>query len=207
MERLGKTRAWRRWLLVLGLAAMLAGCAIGKPTPQATTYVLEPPAPTRVGAPRPQTLRVGKVRVAPAFAGRELVFRLDDVRYVADFYNAFMADPGDMIGVAMAQWLGAAGLFQAVMQPDSATRADYVLEATVTTLHGDFRPGRTPAAAMEMEVALIDLTGVGTRVRWQRTIGRRIDLSEASPGTLVRAYGDALGDILTELAAGLRRAG
>lgn len=200
-------RAWRRWLLVSGLAALLGGCAIGKPTPQATTYVMEPPAPARAGMPRPRTLRVGKVRVAPAFAGRELVFRLDDVRYVADFYHAFMAEPGDMIGVAMAQWLGAAGLFEAVMQPDSGTRAEDVLEATITKLYGDFRPGRAPAAVMEIQFALIDLTGVSTRVSWQRTIGRRLDLPEASPEALARGYGQALGEILGELAGDLRGAG
>ncbi|NEX19630.1 hypothetical protein G3480_04765 [Thiorhodococcus mannitoliphagus] len=200
------TSVWLRWLFVLGLGLQLSACAIGKPAPQATTYVLEPPAPALRAARRPETLRLGKVRVTPAFAGRELVFRLDDVRYVADFYNAFLAEPGAMIGVAMAQWLEASGLFKAVMQADIGTRVDVVLEARVTELYGDFRPGRSPAAVMRVQFALVDLTGVSTQVSWQQTIGRRIAVPEASPEALVRGYGQALGDILMELAAVLEKA-
>jgi ABC-type uncharacterized transport system auxiliary subunit len=148
---------------------------------------------------------MGKVRVAPAFAGRPLVFRLDDVRYAADFYNAFLAEPGDLMGVAVAQWLDQAGPFQSAAQPGTRTPADLVLEATVTELYGDFRSGRTPAAVMTIQFTLLDLRGVSTRVRLEQTIGRRIELPEASPAALVRGYGHALGEILTELVAALRR--
>ena len=185
---------------------VLTACTIGKPTPQATTYAVEPPPPVLVTARRPQTLRMGKVRVAPAFAGKTLVFRLDEVRYTADFYNAFIADPGDLLGVRMAEWLDRAGLFRAVAQPGTTTPTSYVLEATVIELYGDFRPGRAPAAVLTVQFTLVDLTGVGTRVKLERTIGRRITLPEASPEALVRGYGQALGEILAELTPQLSRA-
>jgi ABC-type uncharacterized transport system auxiliary subunit len=195
----------RRLLAVLASVLMLTACAIGKPTPQATTYGLEPPPPALAAARRSQILRMGKVRVAPAFAGKPLVFRLDDVRYAADFYNAFLAEPGDLVGVAMAEWLDQTGPFQSVAQPGTRTPADLVLEATVTELYGDFRSGRPPAAVMTIQFTLVDLRGVSTRVRLEQTIGRRIELPEASPAGLVRGYGLALGEILTELVAALRR--
>jgi ABC-type uncharacterized transport system auxiliary subunit len=177
----------------------LASCALGKPIPQATTYVVEPPAPASVATRRAETLRMGKVRVAPTFAGKALVVRVDEVRYIADFYNAFIAEPGDLLGARMAEWLDRAGPFKTVAQPGTRTPAAYVLEATVTELYGDFRPGRSPAAVMTIQFTLVDLTGVTLKVKLEQTIGRRITLNAATPEALVQGYGEALAEILSEL--------
>jgi ABC-type uncharacterized transport system auxiliary subunit len=187
------------------LVLALTSCAIGKPTPQAATYVVEPPSPDPAVTRRAQTLRMGRVRVAPAFSGKELVVRVDEVRYVADFYNAFIAEPGDLLGARMAEWLDRAGPFRTVIQPETRVPTSYVLEATFTELYGDFRSGRTPAAVMTVQFTLVDLTGVGTKVRLERTISRRVALSEASPAALVRGYGEALGFILEELVSELAK--
>jgi ABC-type uncharacterized transport system auxiliary subunit len=184
----------------------LASCAIGKPTPQATTYVIEPPPPIPAAARRAETLRMGKVRVAPAFSGKALVVRVDEVRYAADFYNAFIAEPGDLVGARMAEWLERAGPFKTVIQPGTRTPASYVLEATVTELYGDFRPGKPPAAVLTVQFSLVDLRGTTLEVRLERTIGRRLTLTDASPEALVRGYGKALAEILAELVPALRTA-
>ena len=83
--------------------------------PQATTYVIDPPMlrPSRpLGDARPETLRMGNVRVAAAFAGNALVYRMDDVQYMSDPYHAFIAEPGAMLGNRMAEWLDRAGPFK-----------------------------------------------------------------------------------------------
>lgn len=135
-----------RRLLAAGAALILTGCSIGKPIPQATTYVVSPRMPaTRIAtAQRPETLRMGSVRVVAAFAGNALVYRTDDVQFTSDSYQAFIADPAAMLGSQMAVWLDRAGPFKGVAQPGSARPAPYVLEATVTELYGDFRPGEPP---------------------------------------------------------------
>jgi len=185
-------------------ALLLAACSIGQPIPQATTYVVElSPPPAATTPRRPETLRMGHVRVAPAFTGNALVYRMDEVRYTADPYNSFIAGAGGLLGARMADWLDRAGPFKAVSQPDSPQAAPYILEATVSELYGDFRPGRAPAAIVNVQFALIDLTGVGNKVVFERTIGRRVDLAQASPDALVRGYGKALTEILTELVAEL----
>ena len=186
-------------------ALALAACSIGKPIPQATTYVVEPPMPaaTPTATLRPETLRMGNVRVAAAFAGNALVYRVDEVQYTSDPYHAFIAEPGALLGARMAEWLDHAGPFKTVVQPEGTRSAPYVLEATVIELYGDFRPGRPPAAVMTVQFALVDLTGVTTKVMLERTIGRRVDLPEASPDALVRGYGKALGEILAQLVAEL----
>lgn len=190
-----------RQVAVACVVAALAGCAIGKPMPSVTTYVIELPtdAEVRNELPRAETLRVGKVRVAAAYGGESLVYRFDDVRYEADPYHAFIADSGSMFSSRIAAALGRTGPFQSVTQPDTLQPARYVLEATVIELYGDFRPGTKPAAVMGVQFALLDQTTPRVRVVHECTIASRIDLAQASPDELVRGYGKALADILSRL--------
>ena len=186
-------------LLAVCVAVVVSGC-FGRPAPHTETYVIDPPAPaTAPASSHPQTLRMGNVRVAPAFASPALVYRMDEVQFTPDFYHAFIADPGPLLGAAMAEWLDRAGLFKTVFQPGSVVTAPYALEATVTQLYGDFRPGQKPAAVMTVQFTLVDLSGPSAVVVLDRFIGRRIDLPEATPDALVRGYSQALGEILTEL--------
>jgi cholesterol transport system auxiliary component len=194
-----------RLALALCTLLALAGCSIGKPIPQATTYIIELPAAAAAAARRPETLRMGNVRVAAPFAGDALVYRMDEVRYTADPYNAFIAEPALMLGSRMAQWLDRAGPFQSVVQPESVRGAPYILEATVSELYGDFRPGQAPAAVVTVQFALLDLTGARSKVVLERTIGRRVAVQEVSPDALVRGYGTALAEILAELQKDLER--
>src|SRR5262245_27884932 len=190
----------------LGLAACaalsLAACSIGKPIPQATTYVVDPPLAAAAASPaarRPETLLMGSVRVAAAYAGNALVYRLDDVQYTSDPYHAFIAEPGAMLGNRMADWLNQAGPFKTVAQPGSGRPAPYVLEATVAELYGDFRDGRPPAAMLTVQFALIDQSGARPKLVRERTFSSRVDLPQASPDALVRGYGKALAEALSQL--------
>ena len=182
-------------------ALTLTACAIGKPIPQATTYVVDPPMAS-AGPPaarRPETLRMGNVRVAAAYAGNALVYRLDDVQYTSDPYHAFIAEPGAILGNQMAAWLDRAGPFDTVALPGSTRPVQYVLDATIAELYGDFRAGRRPAAVLTLQFALIDQAGARPKVVYESTIARRVDLPQASPDALVRGYGKALEEILSQL--------
>jgi uncharacterized lipoprotein YmbA len=183
------------------VVAALAGCAIGKPIPSVTTYVVELPIHTneRSESPRAETLRVGKVRIAAAYGGEALVYRLDDVRYQADPYHAFIADSGSMFASRIAEGLGYTGAFKSVTRPETVRPARYMLEATIVDLYGDFRPGRKPAAIMAVQFALLDQSTSRLSVVHECTITSRIDLTQASPDELVRGYGKALADILSRL--------
>lgn len=188
------------------LALALAACAVGKPIPQAQTYAID-----RLPAGPPMsrgavTLRVGKVRVVPAFAGKSLVARVDGVRYTSDFYHAFIAEPGELIGTRLAEWLDTSGPFRSVSQPGTRVPASHALETTVTELYGDFRSESAPTAVMTMQFTLLDLRGTSTVVALEQTLSRRVPLAESSPEALVDGYGEALESILRELAPELARA-
>ncbi len=198
----------RKSLPALALGLLLAACSIGKPVPQATTYVVEapPPAARLSSAFGTEVARMGNVRIAAAFSGNSLVYRRDDVTFQSDPYEAFIADPSGMLGNQIAAWLDRAGPFKAVVQPGSGQTTRYVLEATVTELYGDFRPNQPAAAVMAIQFALVDSTAVRTTTLLERTISRRVPLDRASPDALVRGYGNALSGILTELVGDLASA-
>ena len=145
---------------------------------------------------------MGNVRVAAAYAGPALVYRLDEVRYAADPYHAFVADPGAMLGSEIARWLDQTGPFT-VAQPGSTRPAPYVLEATVVELYGDFRGGRAPAAVLTVQFSLLEQASPRPTVVYERTSTRRVDLAEASPDALVGGYGAALAQILSQVAPDL----
>jgi cholesterol transport system auxiliary component len=182
-------------------ALTLTACSIGRPIPPAKTYIVEPSVPKSESfeARSPDSLRIGHVRVAAAYAGNALIYRVDDVRFVSDPYNQFMAEPGAMIANQMAAWLDRTGPFRTVAQPESTRAAHYVLEATITELYGDFRPGVTPAAVLAVQFALIDQASVRPKSVLERVVAKRVDLPRAAPDALVRGYGEALGAILGEL--------
>jgi uncharacterized lipoprotein YmbA len=194
-----------RMVWTVSIALALAACSIGRPAHQATTYMIDPPFGTIPSVTRrPETLRVGFVRVAAPYAGSALVYRLDDVQYASDPYHAFAADPGAMLGGRMAEWLERIGPFSTVVAPGSAPPASYVLEVTVGDLYGDFRPGRPPSAVVSVQFVLIDQISAHPKVAYERTIASRAPLSKASPDALVRGYGIALAEILSQVAMELR---
>lgn len=186
-------------------ALVVAACSIGKPIPQPNNYAVQAPMPE--GTPSvtsPEPLRIGRVRVAAAYDSNALVYRTDDVRFISDPYSRFIAEPGAMFGDQMAAWLGRAGPFRTVIDPESTLPAHYVLETTIIELYGDFRPGRAPAAVLAVQFALLQQSGPHPQAVLQRVIGRRVELPRASPDALVRGYGDALAEILGELSTGLQ---
>jgi len=77
--------------IALGIVLTLAACALGKPLPAPTTYIVNPSmAETRTAAARrPETLRMGNVRVAASYGGNALVYRMGEVQYTSDPYHAF----------------------------------------------------------------------------------------------------------------------
>lgn len=194
-----------RWTAVV-LAALLGGCSFTRTYPEQTRhFAIEPVAAAAPATRRDGTLRVGAVRVSASFAGNELVYRFDDVRFTGDFYNRFIAPPSAMLATRMAEWLDRSGPFLFVAQPGAATATDYVLEAVFTDLYGDFRPGRAPAAVMHVQVVVLDAAGGEPKAVYARAFERRVDLGEPTPDAVARGYGVALGQILTEVAADLGR--
>jgi cholesterol transport system auxiliary component len=188
---------------ILCAALALAGCSLRQSIEPPSLYAVEPvPGPAAVKQ-REGVLRIGSVRMAPAFSSNELVYRLDEIAFTQDFYNRFLSPPGAMLGVRVSDWLARSGPYAVVVQPSVGAASPLVLEAVFTELYGDFRSGGRPAAVMTVQFYVLDVTGTAPKVVLDRVIGRRVALERAGAPELVRGYNVALGEILTELAAAL----
>ena len=94
--------------------------------PSDDDYVVESSMPaSNAGTQLPGPLRMGNLRVAAAFSGNSLIYRMDDVNYVSDPNQAFIADPASMLGNEMAAWLDRSRAFKSVTQPGSTQSARY----------------------------------------------------------------------------------
>jgi cholesterol transport system auxiliary component len=195
----------RRRVLASALALAVGACSLSRPSPVKSTYLLEPPAPSNKSAtPGTATLKIETVTVAAPFRGRALVYREDDVKYESDFYEEFLVSPATMIGEATAAWLGATGIYLAVLPPSSSLEGDFDLEAFVTELYADLRDTAHPASVVKAKFFLSSSAAAAGTFVWNGELGSRIDLSSRSADALVRGFNTALSNVLEQLAAVLR---
>lgn len=191
----------RRRALSTAAALFIAGCS--QPAPLKSTFVLQPARPAPSGAPaRPVTLRVDAVTVAAPFRSRSLVYRASELKYETDFYNEFLIPPGPMLGEAIAGWLAATGLYQAVLPPFSTLDADLSLDAFVTELYGDLRDAGKPAAVVSIKFFLRSARAPGGFL-WTGELTARRELAAPTAEAIVGGLDAALGEVLGELAAAL----
>ncbi len=197
----------KRIVFLALLAAVFAtACSVNRPPLARQTYLLQG---ERGGAPAQATdatLRVGNFSVAPPFEGKGLVYRLDDTRYEADFYNEFFVSPRAMAADGATRWLRQSGLFRNVLAKGVGGDADYLLEGHVSELYADFRGGEKPAAVVTVQFYLTDKGGSGDIV-FNADLSRRVALTDRSPQAVARAMNTAFSGVLAELEARLRQAG
>ena len=143
------------------------------------------------------TLRVERVRVAPRYQGRGLLYRTGDAEYQSDFYNEFLIPPAALLGEEVRRALSEAALFSHVVEAGSGIDPDVRLETAVNELCGDFRDADRPLAVIEVEFFLV--RGDAEGVLLSRRMRRETPLSGASSNELVSGWNRGLGEILVEL--------
>ena len=186
--------------LLLVVAAISAGCSLKKQSPSKLHYLVEakrPGEPNRAAAQA--TLRVRTLHIAAPFEGRGFVYRNSDQKYETDFYHEFLVAPQAMLTEQVRQWLGASGLFRAVLDPASKLESTCSLEANVTALYGDFRDPAKPKAVLEIHFVLLREQGSSSQIALQKYYRQEAQSDERSADALAKAWGAALSKILAEL--------
>jgi uncharacterized lipoprotein YmbA len=188
-----------RPVLALCVLASLGACSLRQDIPPVEHYVLQLPPPQAAATRRPETLRVAPVRVAPTFASAQLVYRLDEVRYVSDFYHRLMAPPGAMISTRTTEWLDQGGPLRFTAAPGSTATQRFLLDLHVLEFYGDFRPGQPAAAVLVLQASLTEPARPTQAPLFERTFRQRVALSQSTPAALVEGQSRALAAVLTEL--------
>ncbi len=192
------------WLFVLVAAS---GCVDLKAEyPERRFYTL---SAERLGAAtvpaKDGVLRVRRFTASKVCDGSELVTRTGDSEYETDFYNAFFAPPVMQLTEQVQRWLGAAGLFSAVVGGGSSLAETHVLEGNMVALHIDERDKRS-AAVLEFQVLLIRVGSDPAAVVFQKTYKGSELVKPGSPESAVKAWNVVLQRILMELEADLLKA-
>lgn len=184
-------------LLLLSFCLPLLGCVSRPARLPSETFGFAPStsSPVKTDDQRP-TIVLRSVRIVPAFAGQDFVYRAADYRYERDPYAHFLAAPELLIRASVSDSLQDSALFQAIVAGGSAITTHSYAEISVRQLYGDFRPGRSPAAVIALRFLLIE--SPGGKPLWERTIARRIPLRERSASALMKGWNTGLRQILDE---------
>ncbi|WP_018937736.1 MULTISPECIES: membrane integrity-associated transporter subunit PqiC [unclassified Thioalkalivibrio] len=207
-----------RWALpaVLLTAWLLGGCTLipERDAVDRSWFLLElpaEPAPLQAETDRPLAVELGSVRVAPAYSGKGLVYRLGDHRYESDYYNEWFLTPGEQIEQLLRERWTREGAAVELVGSAADVRAEgrpaVELHLLVTALYGDLDAANLdalPAADAEQPVRGMGRVGLRTQLRTaersrlvhmeaQHTIDRR------SAARLVSALSQATADVLAEL--------
>ncbi|TVP90382.1 MAG: hypothetical protein EA347_03070 [Thioalkalivibrio sp.] len=184
-----------RWVPLLLLVALAGGCTLvpTQPAVDRAWFLLElPPAPTTETAPVP--VELGSVRLAPAVAGKGLVYRLGPHRYESDFYNEWFLNPRDHVEQLLRErWISEDGAVRLVADARTEPGARQV-DVLVTGLHADLDGPAPGVAVVGMRVFIRDRD----RMRlWE--LDRRIPLESRSPDALVAALSRGMTELLVEI--------
>jgi ABC-type uncharacterized transport system auxiliary subunit len=149
-------------------------------------------------------LRVRRFTASKLSEGNELVTRTGEAEYETDFYNAFFAPPAAQLTEQAQRWLGASGLFSAVVGTGSSVPETHVLEGNLVSLHTDGRENRGEAV-LALQVLLVRVSSDPTTVVFEKTYKTSERATPAVPETSVKGWNAGLQRILAELEADLAK--
>lgn len=191
----------RTVLLITVVALLVAGCVKLKNEPlNRKNYVFEV---ARQAAPREDSgkmIRLLRLGIAPAYGGKELVYRLPGGQVQADYYNEYFSSPELLLSQELTRWLRDSGVATLVMA-DSVALTDAALEGSVTELYGDFT-GDTAQAVLEMQFFLVSERG-DPKVLYHKTFRETEPVTSETPEALVQAMNRAATSIFAALEADL----
>ena len=196
------TRILARLCLLLILAAgalPLAGC--GRQVYKMKHYVLQAERISRLDTESSDAVvMVSSLAVDSTFAGKNLVYRIGDLRYECDFYNRFLTSPSVMITEKTRNRLAEAGLCKRVLTNTSRLDPTHIIEGDITALYGDFRDKAAPKAVLEMRIFLLKTRGLEEPlVVFAETYESSLSLESNDPESVVTALDRCLDEILRDL--------
>lgn len=188
----------RPLMMVSLLSALLGGCALSRPNPDQSSWLI---VPERTAAPRATpiqlSLKMGTFSANTPFDGKSLVYRLAENRYEKDFYNVYLIYPRDMVANATRDWLVKSNAFSKVIEENTTFFPMYQLQGVIDEFYGDYR--NTPEAVVTIQFYASASFTSDRSVFSSPRITKRIALKDKSPQALITGQQQALAEVLAEL--------
>jgi cholesterol transport system auxiliary component len=192
----------------MALLLAASGCvgALKSDYPERRFYTLAAERPGAAAAPaKDGVLRVRRFTASKLSEGTELVTRTGEAEYETDFYNVFFAPPASQLTEQAQRWLGASGLFSAVVGTGSSVPETHVLEGNLISLYTDGRENRAEAV-LALQVLLVRVSSDPSTVVFEKTYKIAEKGMPGSPESSLKAWNAGLQRILAELEADLAKA-
>lgn len=168
-------------------------------------YLLETsPKPSEAPPAHAAAIRVTGVEVSAPFSEKSLVYRIDQERYEADFYNEYFVAPRAMITSKLVEWLTVRRVFATTLPPSSTLDAPYAIEGQVTALYGDLRDKTKTASVLGMQVFITDTSTPDKRIVLERTCAPQVPVADRSADVIAKGLSQALQQCFVQLETDLR---
>jgi ABC-type uncharacterized transport system auxiliary subunit len=192
----------------MALLLAASGCvgALKSDYPERRFYTLWAERPGNPAPPaKDGVLRVRRFTASKLSEGNELVTRTGEAEYETDFYSAFFAPPATQLAEQAQRWLGASGLFRAVVGTGSSLPETHVLEGNLISLHSDGRENRGEAV-LALQILLVRVSSDPPAVVFEKTYKVVERATPAAAETSVKGWNAGLKRILAELETDLAKA-
>jgi len=191
--------------LLLMLLLVSAGCSLSRPALVKHYYLLEvSPKPADTSPAHASAIKVNSFDVAAPFSDRSMVYRVDQGRYEADFYNEFFVLPRAMVTSKIVDWLTVRRVFATTLPPSSSLDAPYAIEGLVIEMYGDLRTRAEVDAVFSMQVFVSQPGALDRSIVFERTYSSRVRVPDASAEAISKGLSEAFQQCLVNLEADLR---
>ncbi|NDV28330.1 hypothetical protein FMR86_16915 [Desulfovibrio sp. JC010] len=188
-------------VLLILLACSLSGCVkLERPTLDRKYFTLDAvrPGKEKNSIHSNKNLIVRRVKISPRYEDRDLVYKVGESGFEADYYNSFFVPPAAMITQELRVWMGDSGVFANVLGPDSMGTGELLLEGLVNSIYGDYSTAQHKAV-LKMQFILLNNGNPDLPILYSRNFSHEIPVETTGPEALVQAMNKGLNDIFIEL--------
>jgi hypothetical protein len=189
------------------LSVFATAACVSKPNAGSLIFSIDPPPlASKAPAPGARIVSVDRVEVAPEFVGRSLTYRTGIHSFERDPYAVLAASPRDLVLAMLRASLGNADFVRDVVETGGPVTPDFLVEAYVSDLEGDFTVKDKPVAVVGIEIVVLSVPEAPTPVvsLLRKAYSRRLPLPENTANAVANAWNQGLTSIVEEFVTDMR---
>jgi ABC-type uncharacterized transport system auxiliary subunit len=192
------------YVCMISAAIILSGCGGKAITKNQYLIDVAQKCEAKSTVPVRGTLDVREFSIDSEFSGRQMVYRVDEFRYVPDYYNEFFISPASMMTQAVRNCLMDAQIFSRELEPGSGITSDYVLSGSIIAFYADIRAKTAPAAVLGLRVFLTKNVDGTNQLVWNKTYEIKEPMKNTQAESFVEAISRCTKTVLQQLQDDLR---